>query len=146
MFFLFSHSSKDHPCHHLLPGVWYPNGVAVYPHPLWALLAERLLWKHMNRWLNKGRHARPHSKHSVCIFNSFNPCNNSVRLGLLSLFCKWDKWGTGGWSAMNEVPFGGRSRGRFQTRVIWCREATPWPRRTLVGVVQLKVQTPNMKG
>ena len=59
MFFLFSHSSKDHPCHHLLPGVWYPNGVAVYPHPPWALLAERLLWKHMNRWLNKGRHARP---------------------------------------------------------------------------------------
>uniref|UniRef100_A0AAA9S8P0 acid phosphatase n=1 Tax=Bos taurus TaxID=9913 RepID=A0AAA9S8P0_BOVIN len=55
----FQDGSKDHPCHHLLPGVWYPNGAAVYPHPPWALLAERLLWKHMNRWLNKGRHARP---------------------------------------------------------------------------------------
>lgn len=104
---------------------------------------ERLSCQWYNNNSKKGQTCQAHSKHSVCIFNSFNPCNNSVRLGLLSSFCKWDKWGTGGWSAMNEVPFGGRSRSRFQTQVIWCREETPWSHETLVGVVQLKVQTPN---
>ena len=58
MLFLFFHSSKDHPCRCLLPGVWYPNGAAVYPHPPRALLAEGLLWEHLNRGLNKGRHTR----------------------------------------------------------------------------------------
>ncbi|XP_046524358.1 prostatic acid phosphatase isoform X2 [Equus quagga] len=51
--------SEDHPCCCLLPGVWRPSGAAVYPHPPWALLAERLLSEHLNRRLNEGRHARP---------------------------------------------------------------------------------------
>uniref|UniRef100_A0A8C2R898 acid phosphatase n=1 Tax=Capra hircus TaxID=9925 RepID=A0A8C2R898_CAPHI len=75
----FQEGSKDHPCHHLLPGVWCPDGAAVYPHPPWALLAERLLWKPMNRWLNKGRHARPNPvmQHSK---DSLPPCGHCAAL------------------------------------------------------------------
>lgn len=61
MLFLFSHSSKDHPCYCLLPGVWCLSGTAVYPHSQWVLLAEKLLSDHLKGQLKKGRHARPTS-------------------------------------------------------------------------------------
>ncbi|XP_057595570.1 prostatic acid phosphatase isoform X3 [Hippopotamus amphibius kiboko] len=54
----FEKGCEDHPCCCLLPGGWCPSGAAVYPHPPRTLLAERCLWKHLNRWLNKGTHAR----------------------------------------------------------------------------------------
>ncbi|XP_054450840.1 prostatic acid phosphatase isoform X1 [Pteronotus mesoamericanus] len=51
--------SKDRPCCCLFPRVWYPGSAAIYPRSLWALLAERILWEHLNRRLKKGRHTGP---------------------------------------------------------------------------------------
>uniref|UniRef100_A0A8C0MB88 acid phosphatase n=1 Tax=Canis lupus familiaris TaxID=9615 RepID=A0A8C0MB88_CANLF len=50
--------SKSLPCCCLLPGVWCPSGAAVYPPPPRALLAERPLSEHLNRWLKEGGHTR----------------------------------------------------------------------------------------
>ncbi|XP_023063197.1 prostatic acid phosphatase isoform X2 [Piliocolobus tephrosceles] len=58
----FEKGSKGHLCCCLLPDICCPNGTAVYPHSPWNLLAERLLWEHLNRQLDKP-HQPPVTQH-----------------------------------------------------------------------------------
>lgn len=81
MFFVFSHSCKDHPCHCLLPGVWCPNRAAVYPHPPQALLTERLcgnIWT--DGWIRADMPGQsPVLQHSSVMQHSkdrFSPCGH----------------------------------------------------------------------